>query len=113
MSKKCTGIIVLLLFVIAGGINKFIVQGGASPGTDGRTAIHLTAGERDLVLTEMRVFLESIQQVTTGITQDDMKLVAASARKSGRAAQGEVPGTLMGKLPVGFKKLCIRYTCKV
>jgi len=105
MSKKCTGIIVLLLLVIAGGIYKFIFQGSASEGTDGRMAIHLTAGERDLVLTEMRVFLESVQQVTTGIVADDMPLVAEYARKSGKAAQGEVPGTLVGKLPVQFKKL--------
>lgn len=105
MSRKCTGIILLLLLVIAGGIYKFIFQGSTSPGTGGRMAIHLTAGERDLVLTEMRVFLESIQQVTTGITTNDMQLVAESARKSGKAAQGDVPGTLVGKLPVQFKKL--------
>ena len=105
MSKKCSVVIVLLLLVIAGGIYKFIFQGSASEGTDGRMAVHLTSGERDLVLTEMRAFLESIQQVTKGITADDMKLVAESARKSGKAAQGAVPGTLVGKLPMAFKKL--------
>ena len=105
MSNKCSVIIVLLLLVIAGGIYKFIFQGSASEGTDGRMAIHLTGGERDLVLTEMRAFLESIQQVTKGVTADDMKLVAESARKSGKAAQGAVPGTLVGKLPIAFKKL--------
>lgn len=105
MSKKCSVVIVLLLLVIAGGIYKFIFQGSASEGTDGRMAIHLTTGERDLVLTEMRTFLESIQQVTKGVTAGDMKLVAESARKSGKAAQGAVPGTLVGKLPIQFKKL--------
>ena len=105
MSKKCSVVIVLLLLVIAGGIYKFIFQGSASEGTDGRMAIHLTSGERDLVLTEMRAFLESIQQVTKGITADNMEHVAESARKSGKAAQGAVPGTLVGKLPMAFKKL--------
>jgi len=105
MSKKCSVVIVLLLLVIAGGIYKFIFQGSASEGTDGRMAIHLTTGERDLVLTEMRTFLESIQQVTKGVTAGDMKLVAESARKSGKAAQAAVPGTLVGKLPIQFKKL--------
>lgn len=105
MSKKCSGVIVLLLLVIAGGVYKFIFQGSASEGTDGRMAIHLTSGERNLVLTEMRAFLESIQQVTKGITADDMKLVAEYARKSGKAAQGDMPGTLVGKLPLQFKKL--------
>ena len=105
MSKKCSVVIVLLLLVIAGGVYKFIFQGSASEGVDGRMAIHLTSGERDLVLTEMRTFLETIQQVTKGITADDLKLVAESARKSGKAAQGAVPGTLVGKLPIAFKKL--------
>ena len=105
MNKKCSVVIVLLLLVIAGGTYKFIFQGSASEGTDGRMAIHLTGGERDLVLTEMRAFLESIQQVTTGITANDMKLVAEAARKSGKAAQAAVPGTLVGKLPIAFKKL--------
>ena len=105
MSKICSVIIVLLLLVIAGGIYKFIFQGSASEGTDGRMAIHLTSGERDLVLTEMRAFLESIQQVTKGIAADDMNLVAEAARKSGKAAQAAVPGTLVGKLPIAFKKL--------
>ena len=105
MNTKCSVVIVLLLLVIAGGIYKFIFHGSASVGTDGRMAIHLTAGERDLVLTEMRAFLESIQQVTKGVTANDMQLVAEAARKSGKAAQADVPGTLVGKLPVAFKKL--------
>ena len=105
MNKKCSVVIVLLLLVIAGGIYKFIFQGSVSTGADGRTAIHLTTGERDLVLTEMRAFLERSQQVTKGVAANDMQLVAESARKSGKAAQAGVPGTLVGKLPVAFKKL--------
>jgi hypothetical protein len=108
MSKKCSVVIVLLLFVITAGIYKFIFQGSVSESTDGRMAIHLNAGERDLVLTEMRLFIASIQQITKGITENDMELVTENARKAGKAAQGEVPGTLMGKLrklPVQFKLL--------
>ena len=105
MSKKCSVIIVLLLFVITAGIYKFIFQGSVTENADGRMTIHLNAGERDLVLTEMRLFIASIQQITKGITENDMELVAEYARKAGKAAQGEVPGTLMGKLPVQFKLL--------
>jgi hypothetical protein len=105
MSKKCYGIIVLLLLVIAGGVYKFIFQGSVSENADGRKAIHLNTGERDLVLSEMRSFLESVQQITKGISENDMKLVAEYARKVGKAAQGDVPGTLMGKLPMEFKQL--------
>lgn len=105
MSKKCSGIIVLLLFVITAGTYKFIFQGSVTEIADGRMTIHLNAGERDLVLTEMRLFITSIQQITKGITENNMELVAEYARKAGKAAQGEVPGTLMGKLPVQFKLL--------
>ena len=105
MSKKCPAIIVLLLLVIAGGVYKFIFQGSVSESTDGRIAIHINGGERDLVLGEMRMFLESVQQITIGVNSGDMKLVAEAARTVGKAAQAAVPGTLMGKLPVEFKKL--------
>lgn len=105
MSKRCSVIIVLLLIVIAGGVYKFIIQGSVSDGSDGRMAIHLDAGERDLVLAEMRAFLTSVQQITRGISENDMQLVAEYSRKVGKAAQGEVPGTLMGKLPMQFKRL--------
>ena len=105
MSKICPVITIFLLLVIAGGGYKFIFQGSVSGSEDGRIAIHLDAGERDLVLAEMRAFLTSVQQITEGLTSDDMQLVADSSRKVGKAAQGEVPGTLVGKLPLQFKKL--------
>ncbi|MEN8131259.1 MAG: hypothetical protein ABFS45_13910 [Pseudomonadota bacterium] len=84
---------------------KFIVQGTIVETPDARTAIQLNKNERDLVLSEMRVFLQSVQQITSGITKDDMEQVTKSARKSGRSAQVEVPGSLVGKLPLEFKKL--------
>ena len=105
MNKKCSVIITLLLLVIAGGSYKFIFQGSTSGSEDGRITVDLNADERDLVLTEMRQFLESVQKITNGITGDDMELVSEYARKAGKAAQGAVPGTLVGKLPLGFKKL--------
>jgi hypothetical protein len=84
---------------------KFIIQGEVIEEPDSRTTILLTQKERDLVLFEMRIFLQSVQQITSGISADDMDLVASSARKSGRNAQIAVPGTLIGKLPIAFKKL--------
>ena len=105
MNKTCIGIIVLLLLVIGGGFYKFMIQGSVSESSDGRLAIHLNAGERDMVLGEMRSFLATVQQITKGIAEEDMKLVADAAKKVGMAAQGEVPGSLVGKLPLEFKKL--------
>ncbi len=105
MNKKCTVIIVLLLLVIGGGVYKFIFQGSVSESTDGRIAIHLNGGERDLVLGEMRMFLENVQQIIIGVNENDMARIAESARIVGRAAQAAVPGTLLGKLPAEFKAL--------
>ncbi len=103
--KKCPILVVLLLLAILGMAWKFIIQGSTTVASDGRAAIQLTPAEKDLVLSEMRAFLASVQQITEGVSRKDMKQVVAAARKVGRAAQQEVPGSLMGKLPLGFKKL--------
>lgn len=105
MCKLCWGISALLTLVLLGGIYKFVVQGSTVPATDNRSTILLEPGERDLVLTEMRGFLTSVQQITQGISANDMKLVAAAAKHSGSAAVHEVPASLIAKLPLEFKKL--------
>jgi mono/diheme cytochrome c family protein len=99
------GIIGFLLLVIALGAWKFIIQGSVTESADGRLSIHMSAPERDLVLAEMRAFLASVQQITQGVADNDMQRVAEHARKAGKAAQGDVPGSLVGKLPLQFKKL--------
>lgn len=105
MNKTCLIFTTVLLLIIAGGSYKFIIQGDVTESSDGRTTILLNAGERDIVLAEMRAFLTSVQQINQGLSENNMALVAEYARKSGKAAQGEVPGTLVGKLPLQFKKL--------
>lgn len=105
MCKKCWAVIVLLLALNVGMAYKFLVQGNVEQGSDGRVAIQLNAGERDFVLAEMRMFLETVQAIVANVNKGDMQAVAAAARKVGGAAQQAVPGALMGKLPVAFKKL--------
>ena len=95
---------VLILAIVAMGY-KFMVVGSVVPTTDGRQAIILNPAERDLVLGEMRMFLASVQKITQAVTTEDMVAVAKSAREVGLAAQQAVPGSLMGKLPLAFKKL--------
>ena len=105
MCRLCWGLVVVLLVVAGGMAWKFVWQGSVQPAVDGRTAILLEPGERALVLAEMRTFVESIQQITQGLSREDMEAVARAARKSGRAAQQQVPAALMGKLPLSFKQL--------
>lgn len=105
MQKLYLGIIAILLIIIAVGAYKFLIRGSTLKSTDGRLVLQLEPGERDLVLTEMRGFLVSVQQIVKGASENDMKLVAEYAKKSGRAAQADVPASLMGKLPIEFKQL--------
>ncbi len=105
MNKSCLTVITLLLMIIAGGVYKFILTADASNSSDTRELIQLTAAEKDIVLTEMRIFLTSTQQIIKGISEDDMELVASQAKKSGKAAQAEIPASLAKKLPAQFKKL--------
>ena len=95
---------VLILAIVAMGY-KFMVVGSVVPATDGREAIVLEPAERDLVLDEMRMFLASVQRITQAATAEDMVAAAKAAREVGLAAQQAVPGSLMGKLPLAFKKL--------
>lgn len=107
MSKLSLSIIVALLLVIILGAYKFIFQGNVSEikSDDGRTAIVLLPSEKDLILDEMRAFLSASQQIIQAVSQDDMQKVVVAAKKVGMAAQEEVPGSLVGKLPMTFKKL--------
>lgn len=105
MCKFCCGLALLLAVLVAGMAYKFIVQGNVTATIDGRPAIELTIDERNVVLSEMRAFLASVQAITTAIVAEDMDAVATSARRVGMAAQVDVPGSLVGKLPLAFKKL--------
>lgn len=105
MCKTCWLSVVILAVLLLGTVYKFVIEGSTQQSTDNRLAIQLTAGEKDLVLSEMRAFLASVQQITHGVSSKDMKLIASSARTVGLAAQQGVPGSLMGKLPLEFKQL--------
>ena len=105
MCKTCWISVVILAVLLLGTVYKFVIEGSTQKSTDNRLAIQLTAGEKDLVLAEMRAFLASVQQITQGVSGKDMQLIANSARTVGLAAQQGVPGSLMGKLPLSFKQL--------
>ena len=91
--------------VIAGLVYMFFIKGSVAVATDERTAIILTEGERDFVLTEMRGFLTAVQQVIEGVDEKDMKKVAEAAKAAGAAATRTMPGSLPRKLPLGFKQM--------
>lgn len=70
-----------------------------------RQALLLTTTERTLVLTEMRLFLASVQAIVEGVSKDNLPLIIKAARKVGAKAQPAMPASLTRKLPLTFKKL--------
>ena len=97
--------IIILLLILSGVlINKF-VSGSVAKSDDGRTSVLLNKDERDLVLTEMRAFVVSLQGVSQAITENDMEKVATLAHKAGMAAEADTPGSLLQKIPLGMKTL--------
>jgi hypothetical protein len=104
-NRAYLAIIVVLLLIIAAMTYKFVVAGSTEKAEDARIAILLEPGERDLMLKEMRTFVESLQLMSDALSKDDMKGVAQAARSVGMAKSQDVPLAMIGKLPLEFKKL--------
>ncbi len=105
MGKHYGWLVALILVIAGGGSYLAMTKNSVAQDDDARTAIVLTAAERNLVLGEMRAFLESVKLITQGIANKDMKTIQAAGRKMGMAAAAGVPPSLADKLPVSFKKL--------
>ncbi|MGB5198889.1 MAG: hypothetical protein WBR56_03195, partial [Sedimenticolaceae bacterium] len=88
----------MLALIIAALVYVFVIRGQVLPASDGRTAILLAPGERDLVLTEMRDFLVALQQISQSIADGDATTAMQAARRVGAASQHQVPPGLVGKL---------------
>jgi hypothetical protein len=93
-----------LLIVLIAVAYKF-VQGSVAVSDDERVAVVLSKDERNLILSEMRNFLISTQQISEAITNEDMELVASLAKSAGMAAEENTPGSLLAKIPLSMKTL--------
>jgi len=98
-------IIGALVAVIAVMTYKLLLAGRTEAAPDGRVAIVVEPPERDLLLQEMRLFLEGLQAMAAGLAKDDLGAVASAARALGSKMTGDVPAGLMTKLPIEFKTL--------
>src|SRR4030067_3142554 len=93
--------IALLLWVVTIGVFAwFFIRGNTVAGTDGRTAVVLLPGERDLVLHERRGLLAATQQILKGANQGDRQRIITAARAAGMAGAADVNPSLMAKLPI-------------
>jgi hypothetical protein len=98
-------IIGALVAVIAVMTYKLLLAGRTEAAPDGRVAIVVEPPECDLLLQEMRLFLEGLQAMAAGLAKDDLGAVASAARALGSKMTGDVPAALMTKLPIEFKTL--------
>ncbi len=97
--------IIILLLIVVGALGFIMTKGSVGEVVDGRTSVVLTTPERNLVLSEMRAFLVSVQGVSQAITEKDTAKVADLAHKAGMAAESNTPGELLRKIPAGMKAL--------
>jgi hypothetical protein len=106
MSTRMLSVTAITLWLVTIAVaGFFFVRGQTRMAPDGRTAILLAPDERNLVLTEMRGMLGTVQGMVNGVKAGDLKQVAQAARASGMAAAADVNPALMAKLPLEFKQL--------
>jgi hypothetical protein len=105
MCKLCWVLVLALLIGVSVVGYQVFVGAPLENSADGRRVIRLTEQERGLILTEMRGFLGSLQQVADALAVNDMQQAAIQARRSGHAAQHAAPPLLIAKLPAPFKKI--------
>ena|SRR3990172_3118014 len=97
-------LVAVLLIIVALFGYKFTV-GNVQPSEDGRLAVLLSKDERNALLLEMRVWLQSSQGILAATSEKDFDAVIKSAKASGMGAEAETPGSLFRKLPVEMKAL--------
>ncbi len=102
--KLSWGLVVVLLIIVAIFGYKFTV-GEVQPSEDGRLAVLLSKDERNALLNEMRVWLQSSQGILAAASEKDFDTVIKSAKASGMGAEATTPGSLFRKLPVEMKAL--------
>lgn len=105
LSKISLLLNIILIAALGLGAYKFVIEGNTTKVEDGRTAVLLSASERNFVLGEMRGFLETVQTITAAIGENDMTTISDISRKIAVDDPAKMPAGLKGKLPLEFKTL--------
>lgn len=95
----------LAAFGMAAAVAGTLRPAPAPANPDQRPMLDLLPAERDLVLQEMRMFLQVIHEITAALTREDWAAVAKSARTMGSGAANEIPPETVAKLPEDFKQM--------
>ncbi|BBE51758.1 hypothetical protein OYT1_ch2241 [Ferriphaselus amnicola] len=102
---KLSWTLVAVLTVIVAALGYKFTVGNVKPSDDGRQAVVLSKDERNALLLEMRVWLQSSQGILAAASEKDFDAVIKSAKASGMQAEADTPGSLFRKLPVEMKAL--------
>ncbi|MCE9550982.1 MAG: hypothetical protein K8R50_08280 [Betaproteobacteria bacterium] len=106
MKSNKVALIALLLWILTIVVFAwFFIRGNTTVGTDGRTAVVLQVGERDLILSEMRGLLSATQGILEGLNQGDMQRVIKASSAAGMIVAADASPALMAKLPIELKTL--------
>lgn len=106
MNYKKLAIISIAFWIITLGFIGFrFIKGDTAPGEDGRTVIKLSPSEKSLILSEMRMMLQTVQEIVEALEQNNMKGVAEAALNGGTAMMVDLNPKVMMKLPLPFKKM--------
>jgi DNA primase catalytic subunit len=105
VKKLYPAIVAVLILIIAAGAYKFIIKGSVIESADSRITIELEPGERHFILGEMRGLLSKIQQLLAALATDDMDTFIQVAKVLKDESRGETQQSLIGKTPIGFKKM--------
>lgn len=104
--KKITPFLIASFFVSSLFMTNIAnADGHATAKPDTRQSIVMTEAERNLVLIEMRGFLQSVQVIIQALGKDDSATVSKAATKVGMIEQKPMPAELKKKLPKEFKML--------
>jgi len=102
---KLSWALAAVLFVIVAVLGYKFTVGNVVPSDDGRQAVMLSKDERNALLLEMRVWLQSSQGILVAAAEKDFDTVIKSAKASGMAAEADTPGSLFRKIPIEMKAL--------
>ena len=97
----------MILWIVSISYIGYKVKYGNAKKVDTRVGITLLPSERDLILGEMRLLLEGLQGIISGLSNGNFEEVKVSARGNGMAMAQDVNPALMLKLPMDFKAIGI------
>lgn len=105
MNCKLSWILVAVLTIIVTVLGYKFTVGNVKPSDDGRQAVMLSKDERNALLLEMRLWLQSSQGILAAASEKDFDTVIKFAKASGMQAEADTPGSLFRKIPVEMKAL--------